>query len=45
MVESSGTDDNIAAKKILQKRETEVDSGLPISPKGGFGSTKRPRTC
>jgi integrase len=34
-VESARTDDKTAAKKMLRKRETQVDEGLPINAKVG----------
>ena len=35
IVESSGTDDKTIAKKLLRKRETAIDDGLPLGPKVG----------
>jgi len=35
IVESSGTGDKTAAKKLLRNRETDIDRGLPVTAKVG----------
>jgi integrase len=35
IVESSGTEDKTAAKKLLRNRETDIDRGLPVTAKVG----------
>src|SRR6185503_15574476 len=35
IVESSGSDDKTAAKKLLRNRETDIDRGLPVTAKVG----------
>ena len=35
IVESAGTDNEKAARKLLRSRETDIDRGLPLSAKVG----------